>query len=228
MQLLITKNYKKLSKAACRILIRELKKNPNSNIAFATGKTPKGLYQELIKANKKHLINFSKIHAFNLDEYYPIKKSDKKSYFHYLHSNLFNHININPKNIHLLNGESKAPKEECKNYENLLKRNPITLAILGVGINSHIAFNEPGSLINSKTRLVKIKHKAVKNKALTLGIKNILAAKKILLLASGKEKTQSISNLIKSKPNKKFPVTFLKKHKNLIVILDKEAAKLSS
>jgi len=113
MQLLIIKNYKELSKAACIILTKELKKNPSSNIAFATGKTPKGLYKELIKANKKHLINFSKIKAFSLDEYYPIKKSDKQSYYYYLHSNLFSHINVNPSNIHLLNSEAKSPKKEC-------------------------------------------------------------------------------------------------------------------
>ena len=127
-------------------------------------------------------------------------------------------------------------KKECKNYENLLKRNPINIMILGVGVNSHIAFNEPGSNLNSKTRLIKLSRRTIKSnfknkknhpaKALTIGIKNILAAKKVLLLASGKEKEKAINNLIKNKPNKKFPVTFLKKHKNLTLILDKEAAKL--
>jgi len=237
MQVIISKNYRELSKKARDIIINEIKKNPKSNIAFATGKTPKLVYKELIRANKKKLVDFSKIKAFNLDEYYPIKKSSKQSYNYYLFKNLFNHINIKTSNIYLLNGKAKAPKKECENYEKLLKKNPIDLMILGVGTNGHIAFNEPSSSYNSKTRLVNLNKETLKRnskyfkginkvpaKALTIGIKNILAAKKILLLASGKEKVVPIKHLIKGKISKEFPLTYLKKHKSLIVIIDKEAA----
>jgi len=226
MKLVKVKNYKEMSQKAAEIIIKEIAKKPDSTISFATGKTPFGAYKLLIKAYKKGKLDFSKIKAFALDEYYPIKKSDKKSFYYYLHKNLFNKVNIKKENINLLNPEAKNIKKECRNYENKIKKNKIDLQILGVGINGHIAFNEPGSSFNSKTRLVKLKHKAVKSKALTIGISTILSARKLLLLASGKNKAEAIRCLVKCKPNKCCPVSFLRKHKNLIVIVDKGAASL--
>jgi len=224
MKLLKTKNYKELSTKAADIIIREISKKPNLVLGFATGKTPLGLYKNLVEVYKKRKIDFSKVKAFSLDEYYPIGKTDRKSYFYYLHKNLFDKINIKKENINLLNGETKNPGGECWDYENKIKKNPIDLQILGVGVNGHIAFNEPGSLKESKTRLVKLKHKAVKSKALTQGICTIMSAKKIILLASGKKKAEAIKCLLKCKPNKCCPVSFLRRHKNLIVIADKEVA----
>ena len=154
MKLLVVKNYKGLSAKAAEIIVNEIKKKPTSVIGFATGKTPKRTYKLLVKAYKKGKVDFSKIKAFSLDEYYPIKKSDKKSFYYYLHKNLFNKINIKKSNINLLDGEAKNSNEECKSYEEKVRRSD--LIILGVGINGHIAFNEQGSLKNSKTRLVKL------------------------------------------------------------------------
>ncbi len=226
MKLLKVKNYNEMSEKAAEIIISEINRKPNLAIAFATGKTPLGLYKKLIEACKKKKIDFSKIKAFALDEYYSIKKNDKRSFHYYLYKNLFNKINIKKENINLLNGETKNPKKECSDYEDKIKKNEIDLMILGVGVNGHIAFNEPGSLKNSKTRLVKLKHNAVKNRALTIGISAILSSKKIILLASGKKKAEAIKCLVKCKPDKCCPVSFLKKHKNLIVIADKEAGSL--
>src|SRR3989344_1713689 len=204
MKLLKINNYKEMSEKAGEIVINQIKKKPNSVIAFATGKTPPGLYREFVKAYKKGKVDFSKIKAFNLDEYYPISKKDKKSFYYYMHKNLFDKINI--------------------------KKNQIDLQILGVGVNGHIAFNEPGSALNSKTRLVELtsetkKINKINKKALTMGVSTILSAKKILLLASGRKKAEAVRCLIRCKPNKCCPVSFLKKHKNLIVIVDKEAGR---
>ncbi len=231
MKLIKTKNYDELSKKAFQIVTNEISKKPNLVISFATGKSPRGLYQRLIKAYKRKEIDFSKIKAFNLDEYYPIKRENKKSYFYYLFKNLFNKMNIKKEDINLLNGETKNVKEECKNYENKIKKNPIDLQILGVGINGHIGFNEPGSSLNSKTRLVNlasetIRGKRVPKKALTMGVSTILKAKKIILLASGEKKAGAIRDLIKGKMDKKCPITFLKNHKNLFVIIDEKAGYL--
>lgn len=226
MKFIKTKNYSEMSKKAAGIIIKNILKKPDIVITLATGSTPKGLYKELVKAHKKTKIDFSKVKCFNLDEYYPIKKNNKNSFSNYLFKNLLNHINIQKPNINLLNGEAKNPKKECQDYEKKIKENPIDLTILGIGVNGHIAFNEPGSQGNSKTRLVNLKHKAPKKQALTMGIKTILSAKKIILLASEKSKAKAIKGLMKKKPNKNYPVSFLKKHKNITVIIDKKAASL--
>ncbi len=231
MKLIKTKNYKEMSQKATEIIINEITKKPFITIGFATGKTALGLYKNLVEAYKKRKIDFSKIRAFSLDEYYLIKKTDKKSFYYYLHKNLFDKINIKKENIALLNGETKNPGGECWDYENRIRKSKIDLMILGVGENGHIAFNEPGSLRGSRTRLVELTSKTKKinktdKKALTQGISTIMSAKKIILLASGKKKAEAIKHLIKDKENKKWPVTYLKNHKNLIVIVDKVAGKL--
>ena len=195
MKLIKTRNYNEMSEKAADIVINEILKKPNLTIAFATGKTPIELYKNLVKAYRQDEIDFSKIKAFNLDEYYPIKKSNKKSYYYYMFKNLFNHINIKKSNINLLNGETKNPDKECRDYENKIKKNPIDIQILGVGVNGHIGFNEPGSDFNSLTRLVELAD--FKEKALTVGIKTIMKSKKIILLASGKNKKSAIRCLIK-------------------------------
>jgi len=216
MQIIKTRNYKEMSKKGAEIIINEILKKPNITIGFATGFTPLRLYKELIKACKKKKVDFSRVKSFNLDEYYPIEKNSKKSFYYYMFKNLFSKVNIKKSNINLLNGEAKNPERECRNYEKKIKKNPIDIQILGVGINRHIAFNEPGSLISSRTRLVELKHKAVKKKVLTMGIFTIMKSKKIILLASGKSKAEVIRYLVKRKVNKECPVSFLKKKKVLI------------
>jgi len=235
MKLIKVRNYKKMSEKAAGIIISEIKKKPHIVLGLATGKTPLGLYRLLVKAYKKKKIDFSKIKAFALDEYYSIDKNNKNSFYYYLHKNLFDKINIKNRNINLLNEEAKNPAAECNNYERKIKKNKIDLQILGIGVNGHIAFNEPGSLKESKTRLVELTPETIKNnkiknieKGLTIGISTIMRSEKLLLLASGKKKAEAIKCLVKCKPNKCCPASFLRKHKNLIVIVDREAGCLIS
>jgi len=221
MKLIRVKDYEELSRKAAEIVINQIKLKPNSTIGFATGKTPLGLYKNLVNAYKKKKIDFSKIKAFSLDEFYPIKRTSKKSYSYYLFSKLFNKINVKKENINLLNGEAKNFKKECKEYEEKIRKNPIDLQILGIGENGHIGFNEPGSDFNSKTRLVELTH--IRGKGLTIGISTIMKSKKIILLASGRKKAKAILSLIKGKIDKNCPASFLRKHKNFIVIIDEKA-----
>jgi glucosamine-6-phosphate deaminase len=234
MKLIKVQDYKELSEIACKIIIEDISKKPNIAIGFATGKTPLGLYKELIKSYKEKKVDFSKIKSFNLDEYYPIKKKNKNSYHYYMIKNLLSRVNIKKSNINFLNGETKNPEKECLNYERKIKKNPLDIVILGVGVNGHIGFNEPGSLFNSKTRIVNLSpdtlghnSKYFKNKknipkqALTIGLKTIFSSKKIILLASGKEKSKAIGHLTSGNMDKNWPVSMLRKHKNLIVIIDK-------
>ena len=233
MKLIKTKNYKSMSKIAADYLIKEVNKKPNLTIGLATGSTFLGFYKNLVKAYKKGEVDFSKVKTFNLDEYYPIKKSDKNSYYYYMYKNLFNKVNIKSSNINLLNGEAKNPYLECKKYEQKIKNNPLDVQFLGIGVNAHIGFNEPYSSPKSRTRLVKLSSQTKKsnsrfffkrkfpNQALTVGIKTINSAKQIILLASGKKKSNAIKCLLQ-KPSKSCPVSYLKKEK-LTLIADKEA-----
>lgn len=224
MKLIQVKNYEELSKKAAEIVINQIKLKPNSTIGFATGKTPLGLYKNLVNAYKKKKVDFSKIKAFSLDEFYPIKRTSKKSYSYYLFSKLFNKINVKKENINLLNGEAKNFKKECKEYEEKIRKNPIDLQVLGIGENGHIGFNEPRGDYNSKTRLVELTH--IRGKGLTIGIFTIMKSKKIILLASGRKKAKAILSLIKGKIDKNCPASFLRKHKNFIVIIDEKAGSL--
>lgn len=224
MKLIKVRNYEELSKKTSEIIINEIKNKPNLKLGFATGKTPLGTYKNLVNTYKKKKVSFSKIKAFSLDEFYPIKKTDKKSYYHYLFSNLFNKINIQKENITLLDGEVKDFRKECGNYEKKIIANRIDLQILGIGVNGHVGFNEPGSDLKSKTRLVRLTH--LKGKGLTIGISTILKSKKIILLASGEKKAKAIQGLVKGKISKYCPASFLRKHKNILVIIDEKAGSL--
>lgn len=222
------RSYSEVSSEAVRIIIDQISEKPNSVICLPTGKTPLKMYKLLVKAGKRKEVDFSKVTFFNLDEYYPMDAKDKKSFSRYLFKNFFDKINAKKSNIHLLDGVAKDTEKECKNYEAMIKKNPIDLVVLGVGVNGHIAFNEPGSESGSKTRLVKLtpetkKVNGVDKDALTVGIDTIMKAKKIMLLASGKKKVDAVRNLFKGKVTKKCPVSLLRGHEGLIVIVDKGA-----
>ncbi|MFH1590285.1 MAG: glucosamine-6-phosphate deaminase, partial [archaeon] len=235
------KDYDDMSKKAALIVLNEIMLDKDISVGFATGSTPLGLYKKLIKKSKKENVNFSNITTFNLDEYYPIKKNDTQSYYYFMHQNLFSHVPINKKNINFLNGETKNPYEECQRFEKLIKDKGIDLQILGLGRNSHIAFNEPGSSFNSKTRVVDLDLKTqndnsrlLKNKnrvlsnALTMGLASIMSAKKIILLASGKNKAQAVKDLIEGPIDENCPASILRQHQNVIVIIDNNATELLS
>lgn len=243
MLIIITKDYKELSKRAAELVLEEILKKPNLVLGLPTGETPLGMYKLLVKSyqnkNKDKKTDFSKITFFNLDEYYPLRKTDKNSYYSFMHDNFFSHVNVKKSNINILDSESKNPKKDCRLYEKKIKKNPIDLQILGAGINGHIGFNEPGSDFNSKTRLINLTENTKKRNsrffknidqvpksALTMGISTIMSAKKIILLASGKNKANAIKRLVERPVDKNYPISFLKKHKNLIVIIDKSAGSL--
>ncbi|MFA5259429.1 MAG: glucosamine-6-phosphate deaminase [Candidatus Pacearchaeota archaeon] len=239
MLIIVTKNYNELSKRAAELVADDILKKPNMVLGLPTGETPVGMYKLLVKNYKNKKINFSKITCFNLDEYYPIKKENKNSYYSYMHKNFFDSVNVKSSNINILDSESKTPKKDCLAYEKKIKKTPLDLQILGVGINGHIGFNEPGSKKSSKTRVIdltldtrKRNSRFFKNKsevpthALSMGISTILGAKKLILLANGKNKAEAIKHLVEGKPSCDWPVSFLRAHKNLVVILDKEAAGL--
>ena len=237
MKIIEKEDYKDISKGAAKIIIAQIKKKPNSVICFPTGSTVLGLYKELINSYKKNKVDFSKVIAFNLDEYLGLSKNNKQSYNYFLNKKLFDHINI--KNRNLLDGSINNPKKLSLDYEKKLKKHHIDVIILGIGVNGHIGFNEPGSKFTSKTRIVNLSKDTIKSnsrffknikevpkKAITIGIATILSSKKIILLASGKNKAKAIKKLIKGEITEKVPATALRKHKDVTIIIDKQAASL--
>lgn len=239
MLIIVTKDYKEMSKRAAELVALEIIKKQSLRLGLATGSTPVGMYDKLIKLYKTKKIDFFNVQAFMLDEYYQISKKDKNSYYYYTHNKILNHVNIKKSNFKILDSETEDPKKFCKEYDKMIRKNHLDLQILGVGVNGHIGFNEPGSRRHSKTRMIRLTEDTrkinsrffksideVPKYALTMGIGTILKTKKIILLANGKNKAVAIKNLVKGKVGKKWPVTFLRKHKNLILILDEEAARL--
>jgi len=225
----IKKNKNEVSKEAARIISQSINKKPSLVLGLATGKTMIPVYKELLNLYKKKKISFKKVRTFNLDEYYNI--DDKNSFRYYMDKNLFNKVDINKKNINFLKEE-----KDGKNYEEKIKNLPIDLQILGIGINGHIGFNEPGSSIKSKTRKVKLSESTIKTNsrffkskkipryALTMGIGTIMKAKRIILIATGKEKSSIIKKTL-DKTNKNIPASILNKHSNVEFLLDSQTAK---
>ena len=160
MRIIVCENYEEMSKKAAKIVASQLILKPDCTLGLATGSTPVGMYQELARMNKAGEIDFSNVTTFNLDEYYPIKKSNDQSYDYFMKDNLFNHVNIDIKNTNIPNGEADDPEAECKAYDEKIKKNGgIDLQVLGIGQNGHIGFNEPGTSFESETLIVTLKEK---------------------------------------------------------------------
>lgn len=238
MKLIIAKNYNAMSILAASLVIKQVKQKPASVLGLPTGHTPEGLYRELTKAYRKKIISFRKIRTFNLDEYVGLNINDKHSYHAYMNK-FFQKIDIDGYNINIPNEEAVDLKKECANYENLIKKYPIDLLILGIGHDGHLGFNEPGSSFTSRTRVVDLlaatrranavnfdSLKSVPKQAITMGLGTIIKAKKIILLASGEDKAEIIRQALQNRISKNIPASILQKHPDVIVIVDVEAGKL--
>ena len=239
-ELIITNNYEEMSQKAADIFIDLLKKKPNSVLGLATGSTPIGLYKILIEKNKSKEISFKDVITYNLDEYCNIPKNHEQSYFTYMNNNLFAYIDINKDNTHLPLGEGDS-KLNSEKYENELNKIKIDIQLLGVGSNGHIGFNEPGTDFDLGVHEVNLTENTIKDnarffendinkvpkKAITMGIKNILNAETIILIANGKNKANAIKNIMSGIIDKNIPASALNLHKGKVyVIVDKDAASM--
>jgi len=238
MKIIIKENYRQMSKEAALLVKKRILGKPDIVLGLATGETPLGLYKELIKMYEKGDLDFSGITTFNLDEYLSLKPSHPQSYHYYMQHNFFKHINIKKENIFIPDGTSDDVEAHCQWYENKIKeKGGIDLQILGIGRNGHIGFNEPGTDFNSITRVVSLEKTTIKDnarffktakevpkKAITMGIKTILESKECLLLASGIKKREIVNKFLKGAISTEIPASALKNHKNVTIILDKEAA----
>ncbi len=228
-----------VAKEIAALINEKAKKSESCVLGFATGSTPIQLYAELVRMHREEGLSFKNVISFNLDEYYPIDKTAYQSYWSFMHRHLFNHIDISPENIHLPNGN--APKEEmkkyCESYEKAIETaGGIDLQILGIGQNGHIGFNEPGSSILSKTRLVNLENSTrlansyefeniskVPRLAVTMGISTILKAKRIVLMAWG-NKAGIVAKSVEHNITETVPASILQQHNDCLFVVDELAS----
>src|SRR4030095_3300008 len=209
-------------------------------LGLATGSTPKTLYAELVRMHKEEDLSFKNVITFNLDEYYPIDHDALQSYNCYMRRQLFDHIDIHPKNIHIPNGElpKESVKAHCAEYEKKIEEaGGIDLQVLGIGNNGHIGFNEPGSSIYSKTRLITLENSTrlansyefaniaeVPRMAITMGMSTILKARQIILLAWGPGKASIVQKSVEGLVTEQVPASLLQQHHDCTFIVDEAAA----
>ncbi len=238
MEIIIANNYRAMSKAAFRLVVKQIKQDKNTVLGLPSGSTPIGLYDSLAKARRKKEVSFKQIKAFLLDEYVGLAKNNRRSFHYFLKAKLFSRVDIKKTNIFAPNGQAENLKEECIIYDGLIKRQgSLDLVVLGIGLDGHIGFNEPGSNFNSKTRVIKLTEQTrrsnskdfnslreVPRQAITMGLGTIMKAKRIILMASGEAKAKIIKKALSCRMTKSVPASILRKHKNLTVILDRAAA----
>ncbi|MFO7152484.1 MAG: glucosamine-6-phosphate deaminase [Bacillota bacterium] len=241
MEIIIARDYDEMSKKAAQIIAEEIKKKPELVLGLATGGTPVGTYRELVRMYRKGEVDFSRVITFNLDEYLGLPPEDERSYHYYMYSNFFDHVNVKPENIHIPNGVAEDIEEECRRYDEAIKEaGGIDLQLLGIGVNGHIGFNEPGEKLMAHTHVTTLAPDTIKanarffnsedevpRKAITVGLGTIMKAKKIVLLASGKEKAGIMAELLGDNAvSTKVPASFLLLHPDVTIVMDEEAAQI--
>ena len=240
MRIYIVKNYEELSKKSAQLVASQIILKPDSVLGLATGSTPEGLYKELINIYNQGTISFNDVNTFNLDEYYGIHRNNPQSYYYYMRKNLLDHINIGKDNINIPHGLADDVEKHCNEYEDSIKQlGGIDLQILGIGRNGHIGFNEPSDEFVPKTHMVDLQKETIEDnarffekiedvptKAISMGIKTIMDAKKILLVANGEAKAQAIYDTLKGPITPRVPASILQLHNDLTVIVDEEAGRL--
>ena len=230
----------KIAHSISKLIQEKQDQNKMCVLGLATGSSPLSVYRELVRLHSEEGLSFQNVITFNLDEYFPLSNTDVQSYHYFMHSNLFDHVDIKSENINIPDGEvdSENLRNSCISYEKKIKSvGGIDIQILGIGSNGHIGFNEPGSHLNSQTRTITLDHLTrfdaaaafqgidnVPRKAVTMGIQTILNAKRILLMAWGSYKAEIIHKAIEGEISSMIPTTYLQHHKNTTLVIDVEAA----
>ena len=240
MEVVICKTKEEASKLAAAMITETVKKNPKAVLGLATGSTPVIMYREMAKAVKAKKVSYKQVKSWNLDEYVGLAGTHDQSYRYFMNENLFKMIDIQIKNTHVLNGLAKDLDKECRDYEAQIKKaGGIDLQVLGIGSDGHIAFNEPGTSLESRTSCVyltpstikdnarlffKGKEKDVPTRALSMGVGTICEAKKIVLLAFGKGKADAVKGCVEGPVSQFCTASALQMHNDSWIFCDEEAA----
>ncbi|OPX24909.1 MAG: glucosamine-6-phosphate deaminase [Planctomycetales bacterium 4484_123] len=238
MEVIICPSYEEMSIMAAREVASLLNTKPNAVLGLATGSTPRGLYAELVRMHKEEGLDFSQVTTFNLDEYVGLPDDHPQSYHYFMREHLFKHVNIPEQNIHIPSGTTRNHVAFCEWYERRIKEcGGIDLQILGIGADGHIAFNEPGSSLGSRTRIKTLAAQTIKDNArffekeedvpiyaITMGVGTILEARRLLLLANGENKAEAVRNAIEGPVCSMVTASALQLHPRSMIFLDEAAA----
>ena len=243
MRLIIQPNYDLVSKWAANLVAnRIIEFKPAANKKFIlglpTGSSPMGMYKELIKLNKKGKVSFKNVVTFNMDEYVKIPEDHPESYHSFMWNNFFSHIDIPKENVNILNGNARDLQKECDNYEKKIKKHGgINLFVGGIGPDGHIAFNEPGSSLGSKTRIKTLTMDTiiansrffdndinkVPKTALTVGVKTVMDAEEVMIIINGHSKARALAKVVEEGVNHMWTVSALQLHPKGLIVCDDDA-----
>ncbi|MBA4602595.1 glucosamine-6-phosphate deaminase [Thermoactinomyces mirandus] len=238
MQLIRAKDYDEMCAKAAEHVIRTIKEKKAPVLGLATGKTPTGVYRKLVMDHWQNRTSYRHVTTFNLDEYVGLGSDDPTSFHYYMRENFFDHVDIPEQQIHIPNGIASNLEQECLQYEcQIEEKGGIDLQILGIGVNGHIGFNEPGTPFYSQTHIVKLSESTreanqsffnsleqVPKYAITMGLSTIMKSREIVLLVSGKRKAPILQQLLSSEVVcEDLPATILKRHPHVTIITDQDA-----
>lgn len=240
MNIIVTKDYNDLSRKAANIISAQIITKPNCVLGLATGSSPVGTYAQLVEWYKKGDLDFSQVSTVNLDEYRGLDHDNDQSYYYFMMNNLFKHVNIDLSRTHVPNGMESDPEKACSDYEEIVKSyGGADLQLLGLGRNGHIGFNEPSDEFPKYTHCVDLTESTIKanarffdkiedvpTQAYTMGIGTIMRAKRILLIASGKDKAEAAKKAFFGPVQPQMPASILQLHPDVTVVLDEDAASL--
>ena len=237
MRIIKTKSYEEMSKKAANIIASVVTLKPDCMLGLATGSSPIGTYDELVKKYEAGDLDFSEVMTVNLDEYKGLSRDNNQSYYYFMHQNLFDHVNIPAENTHLPNGMEPDSQKECQEYTNLIQSlGGVDLQLLGIGHNGHIGFNEPGEAFDKQVHCVNLTQSTIEankrffasaddvpKQAYTMGIKTIMQAKKILIVASGEDKAEIVRDAFFGPITPKVPASVLQLHNDVTLVADEAA-----
>ena len=230
-------DYVDMSRKAANIVSAQVIMKPNCVLGLATGSTPIGLYKQLVEWYNKGDLDFSEVMTVNLDEYKGLSRDNDQSYYYFMHQNLFDHVNIPAENTYLPNGMEPDSQKECQEYTDLLQSlGGVDLQLLGIGHNGHIGFNEPGEAFDKQVHCVNLTQSTIEankrffasaddvpKQAYTMGIKTIMQAKKILIVASGEDKAEIVRDAFFGPITPKVPASVLQLHNDVTLVADEAA-----
>ena len=226
-----------MSRKAANIISAQVIMKPECVLGLATGSTPIGLYQQLVAWYEKGDLDFSEVRTVNLDEYKGLSRENDQSYYYFMHHNLFDHVNLPAENSHLPNGMEPDSDKECRRYSELIRSmGGVDLQLLGIGHNGHIGFNEPGDAFDNDVHCVDLTQSTIEankrffasaddvpKQAYTMGIKTIMQAKKILIVASGEDKADIVRDAFFGPITPKVPASVLQLHNDVTLVADEAA-----
>ncbi len=238
MRVIIEENSESCGARAAHIMARLVRAKPTCVLGLATGSTPIGVYQELIRLHREEGLDFAQVTTFNLDEYVGLGPTHPQSYRFFMQQQLFDHVNLDPGRVHVPDGRALDFEHFCQGYEDQIRlAGGIDLQLLGIGSDGHIAFNEPGSSLGSRTRLKTLASTTIRDNArffgsreqvprlaVTMGVGTILDAKKCLLVANGEHKAEAVRDTIEGPVTAQVTASALQLHRDVVIILDQAAA----